>query len=636
MPALPPHAAGLASSDSGRWLAWSEAGRLRVRDGGVPPQLAELAVTLDPPFDLAVSSGETERLVIVQSGAGQTVIRVFALPELREVTGSPLSFKGDARLAAMCGAIAVLRAGAESLTVVDLAKLRAAVLPARGPIQVVATWSAEQVLVGARGKLEVWSATERRPTHRLGVALPGDAAFGGVVAGGRLLWLAASGAPGRTSLFRLSDGKLVASGAAGGAIKAIAADPSSTTAIAAVQPDDADPVQLVALDLETQAQRSLAFDPPLTAFCLAGAPPAAVAVLADHGPPVLVPLTTGTTTAAPRARRIAGVASLAPAAVPDDAVAGEPPAAPPVEAVADASADPAPPAGDAASDLATRLSQWRAQVQAAVVAAPPRLVSGARAISDEPRTRSRAELYAWGQSARARTTTTPPPPPVVWRLTDLALRFQIDTRSRTLLALLYASWLDGEAEAGVAVGAIARALGNDEAAWVEALAQGRLGRMAWLTCRRGRTRLRGAVGRFLDEAPPRVVVVAPAGEAAATLAPPAGPARWRVPGDAPLASSTRELAIQLSAPVAMIDLAARPAARRERALASRLLEARLHGALPIVVPCDPAGIEPAGLDGPWLVAVTDAPDPAWRTLPLWPEPAAGADPLARRATNPDD
>jgi len=30
-----------------------------VRDAGVPPQLAELAVTLDPPFDLAVSSGRS-------------------------------------------------------------------------------------------------------------------------------------------------------------------------------------------------------------------------------------------------------------------------------------------------------------------------------------------------------------------------------------------------------------------------------------------------------------------------------------------------------------------------------------------------------------------------------------------------
>ena len=641
MPALAPYAANLASSESGRWLVWSEAGRLRVRDGGVPPQLAELAVTLDAPFDLAVSSGDADRLLIVQGSAGNTQVRVFALPELREVTGSPLSLRGDARLAAICGSVAVLRGGTESLTIVDLARLRTSPLPARGPIQVVATWSAEQVLVGARGKLEVWSVTERRPTHRLGVALPGDATFGGVVAGGRMLWLASSGAPGRTSLFRLSDGKLVASHAAGGAIKAITADPSSTTAVAAIHASDAEPVQLIALDLESHAQRDLVFDPPLAAFCLAGAPPDAVAVLADHGPPVLVALAMGTTTAVPRSHRIAGVARLAPAPVADEPAADDVPRAQPVVAAlapppeVDERADLPPPV--APDDLATRLSQWRAQVQAAVVAAPPRLVpaSGRGApASDEPRSRSRTELYAWGQSARARATTTPPPPPAVWRLTDLALRFQIDTRSRTLLALLYASWLDGEAETGVPVGAVARALGNDEAAWIEALAQGRLGRMAWLTCRRGRTRLRGAVGRFLDEAPPHVTVVAPDGESAAALAPPLGPARWIVPDAAAFVPHARALANRLSAPVAVIDLAALPAARRARMLASRVFEARLHGALPIVLPCDAAGIEPAELDGPWLVAVTGSPDPAWRALPVWPEIAAADATADARAAPP--
>jgi hypothetical protein len=641
MPALHPQA-GLAASENGRWLAWSEAGRLRVRDRSRPMQLAELAVALEPPFELAVSD-EPERLLILQSRGGNTAIRVFALPELRELVDAPLSFKGETQLVAMCGSVAVLRSGPDSLIVVDLAKLRAAPLPVRGPIQIVAQSSPDHVLVGARGKLEVWSVVERRPTHRLGLPLPRDAGFGGVGANGRLLWLASSGAPGWVQRFRLADGKQLATSELGGVIRAVAADPASATLVAAVEPEVGGALQLIAFDLETRAQRALAFEPAIAAFCLAGmpagmpagAPADAVAVLADEGAPVLLPLV--------------GIASprltVAPAA-PDEPEPGGPdphdePGGPdhrdgPAVRVSDEPSEPASsvqsgghqdaagsPAAAApeSNDLAARLSQWRAQVQAVVVAAPPRLVAsgerGGRVPMEEPRSRSRAELYAWGISARARTTTTPPPPPQGWRVTDLAVRFQLDTRSKSLLALLYASWLDGEGAIGVPVGVLARALGNDESAWVEALAQGRLGRMGWLRSRRGRARLRDVVGRFLDEAPPRVTIVMPADEAIASRVPPASPALWPLADRGSLDAQVRQLADQLAGPVATIDAAALPVARRDRALIARLLEARLHGALPVVVGSEAAPFEPRLLDGPSLVASAL---PAWHGLPVWPEP----------------
>jgi hypothetical protein len=658
----------IAVSDDGRWLAWGEPGRLRLidltlakpgaairpgppaRPGQTGGSGAELALALEPPFELALSSVEPARLLVVQARGGSTVVRVFAVPELREVVETNLGVKGEAHLVARSGPLALLLGGTESLTAVDIAKLRAIPLPVRGPVQVVAPLSPEQVLVGARGKLEAWSIPERRPTHRLGLPLPRDAAAGGVVAGGRLLWVATTGAPDALSVFRLADGKQLASVAAGGPIKAVAGAPGSATVVAAIQPDGGSR-ELVALELETGERYSVVADPAadaVDAFAFAGDTGGSVAVLHDRGPPVVVSLSAASMApyqsgpalalealASPAPSVVAAVAAPGAGAVSDARTTEAPGAAP-------ATPDPAPASGaaaaapDAGGDLAARLSQWRAQVQAVVAAPPRRTAPDARtSAGDEPRSRSRAELYAWGQSARARTTATPPPPPQGWKITELATRFHIDMRSRSLLALLYASWLHGEGDVGLPVGVLARALGNDEDAWVEALGQGRLGELGWVRSRRGRTRLRGAIGRFLDEAAPRVAIVAPpyeatseaGSQASAVLVPPAAPAVWVLPGTAldaaVLESGARDVAAALAAPVAVIDAAALPADRRAAALASRLLEARLHGALPIVVPSDAAPIAPRLLEGPALVAVV-APLPAtWRALPVWPDaPAA--------------
>jgi hypothetical protein len=649
----------VAVSDDGRWLAWCEPGRLRLVDlsrpgasgprtpakpGAPPAPGVELAIALESPFQLALSSVEPERLLVVQARSGGTVVRVFALPDLREIVEASLGVKGEAHLVAQCGQIALLLGGTESLTAIDVAKLRAIPLAARGPIQVVAPLSPDQVLVGARGKLEAWSIPERRPTHRLGLPLPRDAASGGVVAGGRLLWVTTTGALDALSVFRLADGKQLASVDAGGPIKAVAGARDSATVVAAVQPEGA-ARQLVALELETGAHRVVVAEPAVAAFDLIGDAGESVAVLHDQGSPVVLSL--GPASTAPYqsgpALALEALASPAPALVSAPALVPAPAGGAasgartaeslPAPAAALAASTPAPnhapeaaAAPDAGSDLAARLSQWRAQVQAAVVAAPPRRSApDARSGGGdgEPRSRSRAELYAWGQSARARTTTTPPPPPQGWKLTELAARFHLDMRSRSLLAMLYASWLHGEGDVGLPVGILARALGNDEDAWVEALGQGRLGEMAWVKSRRGRTRLRGVVGRFLDEAAPRVAIIAPPEDASPALVPPAAPALWALPvvvlDAAALEAGAREVAAALGAPVALIDAAALPADRRDAALASRLLEARLHGALPILAPCEAAPIPPRLLEGPALVAVVAPPPAAWRALPLWPE-----------------
>jgi hypothetical protein len=532
MPTVQAQAAGLAASPDGRWLAWSEPNRLVLFDLERQTIVAEAAIDLEPPIELAISS--TGRLLLLHAADGTTLVRLYTLPELRAVAAARL--KGEARIT-VCDAFAMLLAGSDSLTAVDLSNARSAVVPARGPIQVVAQLTRDQVLVGARSKLEVWSVNERRPTHRLNLPLAPDIGFGGIVADGRMLWLASTAARGTLSLFRLQDGKQVASATVGGAIKAVVADPASTMLVAAVAPEVGTPLELVVFSSELESQRAVPFDRPIRAFCLAGAPADAIAIVSDQAQPIVVTLESRPRAATANTSGFVA-ADLAPSAaardVDPEAGSAEQPAnhSDGIVAYTDATPPSAPiaSASGPSAEISDRLTAWRSQVHATISAAPPKPVPQAdrnASTADEPRSRSRAELYAWGQAARTRSTTTPPPPPQGWRLVDLAMRFKLDTRSRTLLALLYSSWLDGDGERGLPIGVIARALGNDEDAWVEALAQGRIGGMGWLRTSRGRTRLRGVIGRFLDEAPPRITLVTPAEDAIASVSPPSAVAAWR-------------------------------------------------------------------------------------------------------------
>ena len=602
MPTLHANAAAIAASADGRWLVWDEDGRLVLFDLAKRTQVAEIAHGLERPFELAVTP---TTLFAMQARSGSTLVRRYDLPELS--AGVEARLKGESRFGGLCGSFAMLLGSNEPLTVVDLSELRSVALPARGPIQVVAELSAETMLVGARGKLDVWNLDERRPTHRLALPLANDVAFAGVISGGKLLWLASTGPRGAIALLRLSDGKLLAPSAAGGTIKAIAGDPETTMVVAAIQPEGGSAVQLVVLDLVAQTNRPLSFDRVISAFCLAGD---AVAIQSERAQPVLIAIASAT---GGGAKPLSGPDADLPLPAIGELV--------PVDGIVN-SGEPAP------NDLSERLDHWRSQVKAAVVAAPPKPRSPLEALADEPRSRSRAELYAWGLSARMRTTTTPPPPPQGWRLNDLASRFELDMRSKTLLALLYAGWLDGEGKSGLPVGVVARALGNDEDAWIEALAQGRLGRMGWVRSAYGRTWLYREIGRFLDEAPARIALIAPHADAVVSLAPPVTATLWRISDRSALDEHLRALANRLREAVATIELGAVAAAR----LADRVLEARLHGALPIIVPSDAAPFDPRSISGGALVVAFGSafPDSA---LPLWapPSPSPSPSPSPRPA-----
>jgi hypothetical protein len=579
----------LAASDDGRWVAWSERTRLLLVDATTWTLAGEIPLDLDPPVTLAMCS-EPDRLLVVQTRGSATRVRVLSVPELAPLAEGSLDTA--ARLAAVVGATAVLVAGTDTMTALDLAELKTTKLTVRGPIEIVAPFSNKQVLVAARGKLEAWDLEERRPTHRLGLTLPKNPKFAGLAASGTLLWAVSANAPGTVTAYRLSDGTQLGESTLGGAPVAVLGVAASPTLIALVQHDDRP--QLVALDLVTHERRDLPFDAPIVAVSLAGD---TVVVLPEAGIPMLIPLTGGA------ARAILAVASPASRAAPG----------------AELQRSEATPVAPPASVVVSRLDEWRAQVQTAVtvtIASSPSKEPAIRVIGEEPRSRSRAELVAWGETVRARHSTAPPPPPQVWNLTELAHRFSIDLRSRTLLALLYASWLEGDGRKGVPVSHIARALGNDELAWVEALAQGRVGRLGWVRTALGRTRLHRQVGRFLDESPPRVKLVAPPLDTVKSLEPPTSPSRWRVGVDD--SRDVLALASACGIAIAVIDLDALPPHRFERVLRDRLLEARLHGALPLLTGEGGAMLDVAQLEGGALFAPRESRLPVTDALPLWP------------------
>lgn len=595
MTSVNPRAGWLATSDDGRWVAWSERARLVLVDATTWTLAGELRLDLEPPVTLAMCSGP-DRLLVVQTRNSTTRVRVLSLPDLQPLAEG--SLETSARLAAVVGATAVLVAGADTMTALDLAELQTTKLTVRGPIEIVAPFSNNQILVAARGKLEAWSLEERRPTHRLGLTLPKNPRFAGLAASSTLLWAVSANAPGMVTAYRLSDGTQLGESTLGGAPVVVLGVAASPTLIALVQ-QDSGRAELVAIDLLTHHRRVLPFDAPIVAVGVAGD---TVVVLPETGIPMLLPLTGGA------ARPILAVILPASTASP---------------ARAEISAEP--PAVAASSVVVSRLDEWRAQVQTAIAvttASPPSREPAIRVLGEEPRSRSRAELFAWGETVRARHSTVPPPPPHVWNLTELAHRFGIDLRSRTLIALLYAAWLEGDGRKGVPVGHLARALGNDELAWIEALAQGRVGRLGWIRSKFGRTRLHPQVGRFLDEAPPRVKLVAPELDTVKTLEPPTSPSLWRARGE----DDERGLVTLASAcgiAIAVVDLDALSPHRFERVLGDRLLEARLYGALPVLVGEAFAMLDVARVAGGVLLAPRGSRPTAMDALPLWPpEPSS--------------
>ncbi len=110
----------------------------------------------------------------------------------------------------------------------------------------------------------------------------------------------------------------------------------------------------------------------------------------------------------------------------------------------------------------------------------------------------REALFQW--SKRLAESPTQALPSLESPLTSLADRAELDVAARRILHVLYADWLAGHGDLGIAVARLVDIAGPS--AWEEALGNGHLGRCRMVTSQAGRCLLAHPVGAFLDGRPP--------------------------------------------------------------------------------------------------------------------------------------
>jgi hypothetical protein len=216
----------------------------------------------------------------------------------------------------------------------------------------------------------------------------------------------------------------------------------------------------------------------------------------------------------------------------------------------------------------------------------------------------RDQLCAWAEATLAApggAAELPSETPVG----QLADRLALGPGATRGLALLYAIWLLGRAEEGLPAATVAAVVGSeaelgaDGQGWLEAFGRGQLAPL--VLYRRGRTRLRRRVAHFLDGEPVRVKVVSGASDPVepldATSVVSVSGAEAAEIGDALARHFGRDLAlVELGEP-------------DRRTVAALLLEARLVGAVPVLLGARDFELWGDLLDGQLALIAVDGPCP---------------------------
>jgi hypothetical protein len=370
-------------------------------------------------------------------------------------------------------------------------------------------------------------------------------------------------------VFRFSDGRLQARVELGAPIVGAVGDPESPRLIVATRSGSEAPL-LTELDFQGGERRELT--PPVTPRAMAvveGAAPSLV--LVDGGTPTWM--------------------ALRHAAVPEPIVPttalparGDGQAQPRVTESADwrnklkRGGEPTPPRPAAApATTATATTATATTMTATATTA----TAEAKPVEEiEPATHWRDALADWAEKVLATPRRELPAPslPDEATLAMASARMTLDAPAALALTLVYGARLVGHGE-GVAAATVARALtaagASGDDAWAEALGRGLLGRLGLVRAQDGRLRASVAAARFLDGAPPRFAIL---GGTPSDVDLPEG--NVRLDGAvAPLDELGRELARRYGYDVALLKIADRDPARQLRSL---LVEARLHGAWPVV------------------------------------------------------
>jgi hypothetical protein len=575
----------LAASLDGSYVACADRG-LALYATASRTQVASAA--LDGPAEVAFLG---DQLLVVVPGDGRTQLHGFSVPSLELIAS--LELEGRLRLLAAVGNRAlVVTEGLEQPRIVVLTtKIFVETIALREPLLLATAAPEDRLLVASRGRdaqLECWDPFLRRALFRLNLPLMPRAHLAGFSARRRLLWIAGAGPQGTLEVFRFSDGRLQARVELGVTIVGASGHPDSPRLVVATSQADEGVVSLTELDFQLGERRVIKAPFSPKAICVVeGAQPALV--LVDVGPPTWLPLDVAAASPEPTAAA-AGVSTPRAAKEPHPRVS-----------------NPADWRGKLQASKSTRGGAATAAAARPGAASSPRgaaaAVAAVEAIDtlDEPGGHWRDELCDWAdkQLASPRRALEAPAPPEESTLATTVARLALDERSTRALQLLYGARLLGQP--GVPAATVARALGEgesaDEAAWDEALGRGLLGQLGLARAREGRLALSRPTGRFLDGAPPRLTILAGAASDAEL---PIG--NVRLDGGAePLAEIGARLAAQYGYDVALVLVeGARPA----RSLAAMLVEARLHGAWPIVDVSVKAARWASALDeGPTVVVV---------------------------------
>ena len=204
-----------------------------------------------------------------------------------------------------------------------------------------------------------------------------------------------------------------------------------------------------------------------------------------------------------------------------------------------------------------------------------------KALTAEGTVAWRAALVRWGEASLAAPETAIAPPPLPGTTVGVAAHhLATGPVATTMLALLYAAWLLGCDRDGIPVAVVARIIG-DGAEWREALGRGQLGAAGRVERRRGNVRLCAAAARLLDGELPRCPT-----ENAAQGIPPEplwGLHLVDVEEGAAAEPLGQQLSRMLGRRVTIVDLRATAADQAVRLLAVGLIEARMYGAVPLIL-----------------------------------------------------
>jgi hypothetical protein len=255
-----------------------------------------------------------------------------------------------------------------------------------------------------------------------------------------------------------------------------------------------------------------------------------------------------------------------------------------------------PDARGAETPAATAVAGGVDAVEAKATEARPAEAAPARQPASEPSASGRIStigrgswrdtLLAWASLVLA-SPSEAARPPVVDDSSTLALavrRLGLTGGAARGLALLYAGWLAGDGERGLAPATLASIVSagegvpdRDGPGWTEALGRGRLAELGLIRRHGGRVCLRRTVARFLDGLPPRMPLIeAPADDDSEELN---DTAVVNVGGAAPL-EFAEALCRHFARPMLLVDVdRGRPRLRVEQGL----LDARLRQLLPLVV-----------------------------------------------------